>query len=327
MIPNSNPAILISVIIPVKNGAATIRQCLQSLVGQTIARQMEIILIDSGSTDDTTRIAAEFPARVLSIPAESFNHGLTRNLGVDSAKGEFLYFTVQDARLAAEDALQRMVDHFTDKEIMGVCGKQAVPAETDKNPVHWHRPISAPGVQRHHFPDAALYTSLPARRRLELSRWDNVNAMYRRCALQQLPFIQADFAEDMFWARSALEKGWAIVYDTGVVTWHYHHRYYSYAFRETFILHYSVYRYFNILPDYPSVMRRLRAILGILWKERSIGWRAKWYWFFHSLSDLWGNCLATMRFRKAARDGDEKAIQQAYRRYCSTVPLGRVKGQ
>ena len=327
MIPNLHSAILISVVIPVKNGAATIRQCLESLTGQTIARQMEIILIDSGSTDDTTRIAAEFAVQVLSIPAESFNHGLTRNLGVDNAKGEFIYFTVQDARLSSKDALQRMVEHFADKEIMAVCGKQAVPPETDKNPVDWFRPISASGVQRYHFPDPSGYTSLPASRRLELSRWDNVNAMYRRFALQQLPFIRADFAEDMFWARSALEKGWAILSDSGIVTWHYHYRNFSYAFRETFILHYSIYRYFDILPDYPPVTRRLRVILAILWREPSIGWRAKWYWFFHSLSDLWANCLATRRFRQAARGGDEKAIQKAYWRYCSSVPLGRVKGQ
>jgi rhamnosyltransferase len=328
MSPNPNPDILVSVIIPVKNGAATIRLCLEALVRQTIAASMEIILIDSGSKDDTNRIAADFPVKILTIAPGTFNHGLTRNLGATEAKGEFLYFTVQDARLAADDALQHMLDHFKDKEVMGVCGTQAVPpGETDKNPVLWYHPFSAPGSDRYQFPDASVYRNLPAERRLELSRWDNVNAMYRRSALQALPFIPADFAEDMFWARSALEKGWAIVRDTGIIAWHYHHRDFSYAFREAFILHYAIYRYFDILPAYPPVARRLTVIGAILWRERSVGYGAKFYWLFHNLGDLLGSWLATKRFRSAARGRDENKIRQAYLRYCSQVPQGRVKGQ
>ena len=326
---NERPAshIRVSVVIPVRNGEATIRRCLEAIYSQTLAAQMECILLDSASEDNTVKIAMEFPVKVYPVSISDFNHGLTRNFGVEHTSGEFVYFTVQDARLSSTDALERMVTHFSDKEVMGVCGKQAVPFEKDKNPVQWHRPVSEPDVKRYHFPDPSVFIALPAKRRLELSRWDNVNAMYRRSALQQLPFVQTDFAEDLFWAKSALEKGWALINDPGISTWHYHHRNFSYAFREIFIVHYSVYRAFKVLPDYPPVLARLKVILAILWREPSLGLRAKGYWFFHSLNDLRASWLATMKFRRAARNGDEKTIQNAYLRYCSSVPLGRVKGQ
>lgn len=319
--------LLVSTVIPVKNGGATIRQCLEALFAQNLANRMEVILIDSGSIDDTLEIAAGFPVRVLPVDPQTFNHGLTRNFGVDHARGEFIYFTVQDAKFSSHDALDRMVSHFRDQEVMGVNGRQAVAWETGNNPVHWHRPISAPGIERYQFPDPAVFTVLPPADQLRLAAWDNVNAMYRKSALEQLPFVRTDFAEDMCWAKSALEKGWAIIHDTGALTWHYHHRTFSYSFRSTMILHYSTYQLFKILPPYPPIYSSLKVIPVVLWREKAIGFRQKWYWFVHSLADFWGKYYATLIFRKTARTGDDNKIRNLYERYCSRVPQGRLKGQ
>jgi rhamnosyltransferase len=327
MNPSDNPNVLVSVVIPVKNGASTIGQCLEALYAQTLARQMEVILIDSGSTDDTAAIAARFPVRVITIPAETFNHGLTRNLGTENTKGGLVYFTVQDARLSAVDALERMATHFRDAAVMGVCGRQAIPWEKDKNPVQWYRPVSQPEITRYQFTGSNGFIALPPSRQAQLSAWDNVNAMYRRSALEQLPFIRTDFAEDMYWAKSALEKGWAIIHDPAAFTWHYHHRNFSYSFRSTFILYYSVYRYFKILPGYPPLFTSLKDMLLILWREHRVGFGEKFYWFRHSVADFWGKTYATLIFRRIARSGDDNRIRSAYENYCGQVPLGRLKGQ
>jgi hypothetical protein len=81
---------------------------------------------------------------VLEIPTETFNHGLTRNLGVQKAKGDLVYFTVQDAWIAENDMLENMARHFYNAEVMGVVGHQAVPHEKDKNPMLWFKRFSEP---------------------------------------------------------------------------------------------------------------------------------------------------------------------------------------
>jgi cellulose synthase/poly-beta-1,6-N-acetylglucosamine synthase-like glycosyltransferase len=59
--------IRVSVVIPVKNGAATIKACLEALLAQTIAKSIEIIAIDSGSTDGTTDIIRQYPVELVHI--------------------------------------------------------------------------------------------------------------------------------------------------------------------------------------------------------------------------------------------------------------------
>lgn len=89
--------ITISVIIPVKNGGAGLKQLLQKLREQEGFAAVEIVIVDSGSADDSLLNAAEFNARVFAVPSEEFSHSGSRNLGAENARGEFLLFMVQDA--------------------------------------------------------------------------------------------------------------------------------------------------------------------------------------------------------------------------------------
>ena len=72
--------IVISVIIPVKNGTPWLDACLQAIINQTLFDQTEIIVIDSGSTDGTLELLKKYPVTVYSIHPSEFNHGLTRNI-------------------------------------------------------------------------------------------------------------------------------------------------------------------------------------------------------------------------------------------------------
>ena len=87
----------VSVIIPVKNAGRFLDAQLRVLFSQEGAGDPELLLIDSGSTDCTLAIAARYPARVISIRSEEFNHGETRNLGARETRGEFLVYLTQDA--------------------------------------------------------------------------------------------------------------------------------------------------------------------------------------------------------------------------------------
>jgi glycosyltransferase involved in cell wall biosynthesis len=86
---------LVSVVIPVHNGERYVAQCLENLLGQTY-KELEIIVVDDGSTDRTVEIARRYPVRIL----EQDKRGVSaaRNAGMDAATGEYLHFMdVDDA--------------------------------------------------------------------------------------------------------------------------------------------------------------------------------------------------------------------------------------
>ena len=173
----THPSFKISVVIPVKNGAATLKRCLDSLRSQTIGKELEIIVLDSMSTDTSAEIAVGYGATIIAVADGSFDHGLTRNIGVAHSSGELVYLTVQDAWLSANDLLERMAGRFRDADVMAVVGHQAVPHEKDKNPVEWYRPVSISSVTEKQVSNQGDFLNMPQQEQQSLVAWDNVVAM------------------------------------------------------------------------------------------------------------------------------------------------------
>jgi glycosyltransferase involved in cell wall biosynthesis len=106
------PAPKISVVVPVYNPGGAFDECIDSLLGQSMpARDLELILVDDGSTDGTGErldaLAAEHPhVRVEHIPNSGWP-GRPRNVGLDMARGEYVHFVDNDDWLDPE-ALERV---------------------------------------------------------------------------------------------------------------------------------------------------------------------------------------------------------------------------
>src|SRR4029079_13339511 len=83
--------------IPVMNGGADLVRCLAGIAAQEVEEEVEIVVVDSGSTDGGPERARAAGAVVHEISSEEFGHGRTRNLGVSLARGETIVFTSQDA--------------------------------------------------------------------------------------------------------------------------------------------------------------------------------------------------------------------------------------
>ena len=102
--------IKISVIIPVYNGEKHLGQCLSSISNQTL-KEIEVIIVDDGSNDNSLNIAEEFqkansfPTRI--IRQKNTGVGAARNKGLDLAKGEFIKFVDADDFLY-NDTLEKM---------------------------------------------------------------------------------------------------------------------------------------------------------------------------------------------------------------------------
>ncbi len=88
----------VSVIMPSLNVAKYIRECMKSVLGQTL-RDIEVIAVDAGSEDGTLEILREYETqdcRVRVILSEKRSYGYQMNLGMGSASGEYIFFVETD---------------------------------------------------------------------------------------------------------------------------------------------------------------------------------------------------------------------------------------
>ncbi len=105
---------MISIIVPVYNVEIYIKECLDSILAQTI-RDFELILIDDGSTDYSGRICNEYKekdSRVKVFHKENGGLSSARNKGLDEAKGEYICFIDSDDTIR-EDYLEKLYDAIT----------------------------------------------------------------------------------------------------------------------------------------------------------------------------------------------------------------------
>ena len=117
----------VSVIVPVYNPGNNIDDCIESLLGQSLdPAEYEIVFVDDGSTDETParldELSAQHPnVRVEHIPNSGWP-GRPRNLGMDMARGEYVYFVDNDDWLG-KGALNRLYNRAQRDEADIVIGK------------------------------------------------------------------------------------------------------------------------------------------------------------------------------------------------------------
>ena len=87
----------VSVVIPTWNAGAEFECLLQALRAQRGFDRVEIVVVDSGSSDQTLALARTHGAKLVQLPHEEFSHSHARNLGVARATGEYLMMMTQDA--------------------------------------------------------------------------------------------------------------------------------------------------------------------------------------------------------------------------------------
>ncbi|MBI9061922.1 MAG: glycosyltransferase family 2 protein [Marinilabiliaceae bacterium] len=281
----------ISIIIPVKNGIATIRQCLDAIYRQTLIDQTEVIIIDSGSTDGTLEILKQFPVRLYKILPETFNHGATRNYGVALAKGEYVVMTVQDAIPVHRTWLENFIYHFKNKIIQAVVGIQCVDEDHKNNPAVWFKRYSHPTLEIRDI-QADAFIRLTKKQQFALCNWDNVNAAYRKSALMEIPFKTTNYSEDWLWAKSALLKGFTIARDPSILVYHYHHHTFAYNFRAKLIAKYIDFKGFSYTPPITFPIIGLLSKIKRIWKYTTISTVKKIYWTNHNIGIFTSTLLA-----------------------------------
>lgn len=233
----------ISVIIPVKNGGEQLRGLLRNIRSQRKVENVEIIVIDSESTDNSVQIAKEFGAKIIQIPQKEFNHGATRNLGAKEANGNYLVFTVQDAMPINNYWLYNMICPFLEyPELAALSSKQFVKPEADLFTL-W---MSEGMTEFLGFKNDSIYSLSDGFERIDwrffdsttkrrLTFFDNVSSCMRRDTFKDIQFSPLINAEDMDFGVRIIENGRVLGYLTSTGVYHWHERGADYVFKRHYI--------------------------------------------------------------------------------------------
>ena len=202
----------ITIVIPFNNGFQLLKKNINSFLNQDISYEFEILILNSCvKTKDADLMLLSNKIRVVHVDSHSFNHGLTRNLGVSNSNAKFLVYTVQDAKPLNNYWLKNLIEPMIKNNLNAICGKQIVDHSPRKNPIEWFRPIENNRIVIYQF-NNINYDSLPIIEQKSINQWDNVNAAYLRLSLLELPFDKLMFGEDKMWCFKALKIGFKIAY-------------------------------------------------------------------------------------------------------------------
>ncbi|MCC7361777.1 MAG: sugar transferase [Anaerolineales bacterium] len=200
---------MISVVVPVRNGAATLPACLQALAAQTVGRaRLEVIVVNDGSTDDTAAVARRFAVRCLDLPPSG--PAAARNAGARQAAGDLVLFTDADCA-PAPDWAARLAAAFDPPEVVGARG------------VYRTRQTSrvARFVQQE-YQDKYDRTA----RRRSIDFIDTYSAGYRRAVFLENGGFETAFpvpsVEDQEFSFRLAEKGYRLVFAPEAVVYHQH---------------------------------------------------------------------------------------------------------
>ncbi|OZB49077.1 MAG: rhamnosyltransferase [Polynucleobacter sp. 39-45-136] len=206
----------IACIIPTYNGRAELKRLFNSLRAQTAL--FDVIIVDSSSNDGTLQLAEEWFGRITIISSKEFNHGGTRQLMVDAyPQYDFYVFLTQDACLLDSDAIDRLVEPFSDPKVGAVCGRQL--PHLDATPLAQHaRYFNYPALTQ-----IKVMSDAP-RLGVKTAFMSNSFAAYRGVALKRVGGFPKHviFAEDMFVTAKMLLDGWKVVYAGGAQCLHSH---------------------------------------------------------------------------------------------------------
>src|SRR6185436_19806923 len=268
-----------SIVIRAYNEEKHISRLLEGIQHQT-ANDVEVILVDSGSSDSTVSIAESFGAKIVHIPPQEFTFGRSLNLGIQAALSEFIVIASAHVYPVYPDWLATLLHPFEDHEVALVYGKQRA-AESAK--------FSEQQIFHQWYPDIS-------KPRQETAFCNNANSAIRRSLWEKNPYDDTlTGLEDLAWAKWAKEQGYDIAYVAEAEVIHVHnetprgvfnrYRREAMAFKQIYPeSHFSVYDFLrltamNILSDLRHAARE-----GVLWKTI-----ASIFWF--RFMQFYGTCM------------------------------------
>lgn len=185
-----------SIVIRAYNEEKHIGRLLEGIRHQTL-KDVEIILVDSGSTDNTVSIAESFDVRIVKIAPDEFTFGRSLNFGIRAASHALIVIASAHVYPVYHDWLESLLRPFEDERVALTYGKQRGPeyAKYSEQQIfyQWYPDLSKP--------------------KQDTAFCNNANAAIRRHLWEKYKYDETlTGLEDIAWAKWAKEQGYEIAY-------------------------------------------------------------------------------------------------------------------
>ncbi|MHC4172908.1 MAG: glycosyltransferase family 2 protein [Planctomycetota bacterium] len=202
----------ISCIIRTYNEAKYIGRVIETIRSQEkFGNAVEIVVIDSGSTDATLKIARKHIVKIIEIPKVEFNYSRSLNLGIENSVGDLIVILSAHSVPCSNDWLKTMVACLEDKTVAGVYCRQIPWPEADLPEVLM--------IERMFGENRRVFCEKTPENNVSFS---NAGSCIRRSVWNEHHFANLPAAEDLEWVQWAIAHGYKIVYEPGAIVWHSH---------------------------------------------------------------------------------------------------------
>jgi len=197
---------IVSIVIRCFNEEKHIGNLLKRIQEQRF-KAIEVVIVDSGSTDWTLSIVRRYPVKLVQINPEEFTFGYSLNQGCSVAKGKFLVIASAHVLPTREDWIAQLLSPFQDPRVALVYGRQ-VGGETTKFSEHQvFKKMFSAGSNFHQIKPFC----------------SNANAAIPRAFWKERPFDETlTGLEDLDWAKWAIEQGHVLAYNVLAEVIHIH---------------------------------------------------------------------------------------------------------
>lgn len=214
----------LSIIIVSWNVADYLQACLDSILRHQPALQIEVIVVDSASSDQTVqRVREHYPQVTLVEQTENLGFVRCNNIGLQMARGRYVLLLNPDTEVL-DDALARMVQYLDAHPQVGIVGPHTLNTDGTTQPTRrrfptlmtgffestWLQKYAPKGLLERYYvadqPDDAV---------IEVDWVQGSALMARRAVYEQIGGLDESyimFSEELDWCRRAKDAGWGVVY-------------------------------------------------------------------------------------------------------------------
>lgn len=221
----------ISIVIPAFNAGNCLDRLIAFLKMQSMSN-IEIIVVDSSSKDNTVSIASSGGAKVILIPKGNFDHGGIRTLAGKTASSDFIIYITQDISFFDNGSIRNIIGPFQiDPQIGAVYGRQ-IPYP-DASPISTH-------LRMFNYPPESCVKTIADTPKFGIKTpfLSNAFTAYRKSAMEQIGWFKDNLivSEDTYAGAKLLKAGYKLAYAADAQVYHSH----NYSLIEEFR------RYFDI---------------------------------------------------------------------------------
>jgi len=200
----------VGVVIRTLNESELIGDCIEALRRQGGSIDLDVLVVDSGSTDSTLEIARANGARIVELSPDEFDYSKALNVGIGEVNGDLVISLSAHAIPVDERWLETMTAAFDGPRVAGVSSRQVPWPNAPWQEVH---------RLRQQFNEARRVYGRDEASEIVFS---NAASCIRRSVWDEHHFI-LPAVEDLEWARRVVAAGWMVVYEPNASVYHSHY--------------------------------------------------------------------------------------------------------